>query len=185
MALVQDQNRQICTLAVSVISALAGLTPIHAVAATEDIVVALASVTSEDDAWTTHETCSASNTLLKSFAHDSKSSTFWNILESILKNRVKPLFAKSKNLAITATGRKNLHPIPLPRFDLSVLDPETKPWKIHDVHITTVFSWIIHQYQVCGSYIHTLNPANFDPVNRYNVSGRTLSPSSAAYPHVN
>ncbi|KAL3496261.1 hypothetical protein BJX62DRAFT_222241 [Aspergillus germanicus] len=147
MALVQDQNRQICNLAVSVISALASLTPIHAVAATEDIVVALAGVTSEDDAWTTHETCSASNTLLKSFADDSKSSTFWNILESILKNRIKPLFAKSKNPAITATGRKNLHPIPLPRFDLSVLDPETKPWKIHDVHITTVFSWIIDQYQ--------------------------------------
>ncbi|KAL2819221.1 hypothetical protein BJX63DRAFT_428867 [Aspergillus granulosus] len=161
----QDQSRQICTLAVSVISALAGLVPINAVAATQNVVVALASFTSEEDAWTTHEAWSSSTAVLKSFAVDSKPSSFWNILESILKNRIKPLFAKAKNPAITASGRRNLHPIPLPRFDLSILDPETKPWKIHDVHITTVFSWIIHQYQPTDrTYLETQFPLLVPPI---------------------
>ncbi|KAL2851623.1 hypothetical protein BJY01DRAFT_232881 [Aspergillus pseudoustus] len=161
----QDQSRQICALAVSVISFLSRLIPIHATAAAENVVVALASFTSKEDAWTLHEAWSSSTEVLRTFTVESNPSSFWNILESILKNRIKPLFAKAKNPAITASGRKSLHPIPLPRFDLSILDPETKPWKTHNVHITTVFSWIINQYQSKDStYLETHFPLLIPPI---------------------
>ncbi|KAL3467762.1 hypothetical protein BJX64DRAFT_273776 [Aspergillus heterothallicus] len=144
---------------------LASLVPIEATPAAQNIVVALASFTSQDDAWTTHDAWSSATTLLERFTADTKSSSFWNILESILKSQIKPLFAKAKNPAITASGRKNLHPIPLPRFDLSVLDPETKPWKLHGGHITRVFAWIVEQYQISDRvYLETHFPLLVPPI---------------------
>ncbi|KAK9651947.1 hypothetical protein HCH54_001914 [Aspergillus fumigatus] len=80
-------------------------------------------------------------------AHSEADSSFWSLIERILKERIKPVFAKTKNPAITAEGRKNFHPVPLPRFDASIIDPATKPWKISAVYATTVLAWVIAQYQ--------------------------------------
>ena len=120
---------------------------------TPDIIIALASFVSEQDPWTLPEIHTRATILLKtqftSLRTDPDSSiAFWATIEDILKQKVRPLFAKTKNPAITASGRKNFHPVPLPRFDASVLDPETKPWKNQDVYATTVLSWIVSQYQV-------------------------------------
>lgn len=84
-------------------------------------------------------------------AHSEADSSFWSLIERILKERIKPVFAKTKNPAITAEGRKNFHPVPLPRFDASIIDPATKLWKISAVYATTVLAWVIAQYQVRSS----------------------------------
>ncbi|KAL4787993.1 hypothetical protein BJX76DRAFT_345261 [Aspergillus varians] len=143
----QDESRQRSTWAVSIISLLAALIPVNEAEAVQDIIIALASFTSETEPWTTHESYTTSTALLKEFVERSEPSSFWRTIESILKTRIRPLFAKTKNPAITESGRKNFHPIPLTRFDLSILDPESKPWRMHDVYITTAFSWIINQYK--------------------------------------
>ncbi|KAL3474006.1 hypothetical protein BJX99DRAFT_248584 [Aspergillus californicus] len=143
----QDKNRQRSTIAISVISLMVDLLPIHEIESPENVIIALASFTAEEDAWTTHEAYTMSTSLLKDFIVKSGPSSFWDIMELTLKTRIKPVFAKTKNPAITASSRKNFHPVPLPRFDMSTLDPETKPWKTQDVYITTAFSWAIQQYQ--------------------------------------
>ncbi|KAL6231130.1 hypothetical protein BDW75DRAFT_233875 [Aspergillus navahoensis] len=143
----QDESRQRSTLAVSVISRLNTLLPFEQSECVSDVVLALASFSTDMNAWNTHEAFTASVAMLRDFAERAEPSSFWMTVESILKSRVRPLFAKTKNPAITESGRKNFHPIPLPRFDLSILDPETKPWKMHDAYITTVFAWIISQYK--------------------------------------
>lgn len=142
---------------IPVISSLAKLLPIEDAEPLDDVLIALASFTSEQDAWTTPETYTTSTALLNDFVERSEASRFWGVVESLLKTRIRPLFAKTKNPAITESGRKNFHPIPLPRFDMSILDPETKPWKMYDVYITTVFSWVVNQYKVC---IPMLKPVN-------------------------
>ncbi|RDW79192.1 Tti2 family protein [Aspergillus mulundensis] len=143
----QEDSRQQSTLAVSVILSLNALLPLEQSDDASNVVIALGSFTSEPDAWNTHDAFTASTALLRDFVEKAEPLSFWMTVESILKNRVRPLFAKSKNPAITESGRKNFHPVPLPRFDLSILDPETKPWKNHDGYITTVFSWIVKQYK--------------------------------------
>ncbi|KAL4992924.1 hypothetical protein BDV10DRAFT_190449 [Aspergillus recurvatus] len=150
----QDESRQRSTLAVSVISRLNALLPFERSECASGVVIALASFSTETDAWNTHDAFTASIGMLRDFAERAEPSFFWMTVESILKSRVRPLFAKTKNPAITESGRKNFHPIPLPRFDLSILDPETKPWKMYDAYITTVFAWIVKQYKT--THINTL-----------------------------
>ncbi|KAL4769036.1 hypothetical protein BDW60DRAFT_219210 [Aspergillus nidulans var. acristatus] len=140
----QDESRQRSTLALSVISRLNALLPFRESECMSSVVIALASFSSDADAWNTHEAFTASIAMLRDFV---EASSFWLTIESILKSRVRPIFAKAKNPAITESGRKNFHPIPLPRFDSSILDPETKPWKMQDAYITTVFAWIVNQYK--------------------------------------
>lgn len=138
-------------LAVSVISSLVGQLPIEKTANKGGIVLALASFTSDQDPWSTPELVEKTKTLLQDFAESSRTDSapsFWSIIEQILKDTIKPLFAKTKNPAITATGRKNYNPLPLPRFDSSILDPASKPWKGQEVYATTVFAWLVCQYRV-------------------------------------
>ncbi|PWY87066.1 ATP :tRNA-specific tRNA nucleotidyltransferase [Aspergillus sclerotioniger CBS 115572] len=138
------------SLSISLISALDSLLPVYKAADVPDIILALASFTSEADPWTTEESRATSTELLERFNKATRSTpdaSFWSILEVILKERIRPLFTKTRNPAITAAGRKDFHPIPLPRFDMSVLDPESKPWRAHDIYSVTVLSWIVVQYQ--------------------------------------
>lgn len=76
----------------------------------------------------------------------------WDLIARLLKERIRPLFTKAKNPAITSEGRKNFHPRPLTRFDGSILDDEMKPWKIRDVYATRVLGWIISRYKVCTQF---------------------------------
>ena len=146
-----NSSRLKSTLSISVLSLLAALLPIEKAANKADIVIALASSTSENDPWTTKECATKATELLHLFTTAMRAdadSSFWSVVEQVLKERIRPLFTKTRNPAVTAAGRKNFHPVPLARFDSSVLDPESKPWKIHDVYATTVFSWVIYRYRV-------------------------------------
>lgn len=76
-----------------------------------------------------------------------RDNTFWPAIDFILRERIRPLFAKTKNPAITSAGRKNFHPQTLPRFGASDPDASAKPWKNADVYVGAVLAWILSQYQ--------------------------------------
>jgi hypothetical protein len=118
-----------------------------------DAVTSLASFTSERDPWTTPEARQVALSVLKSCFDRDDVGGLWPVLEDVLKSRIKPLFAKTKNPAITAAGRKNFHPMPQPRFDMAAMDPETKPWKFDDVYATTVLEWVLSRYLVRSGFI--------------------------------
>ncbi|PLB40560.1 tRNA adenylyltransferase [Aspergillus candidus] len=144
-----EQNRLVADLSTSIIALLSSLLPVHKAANPVDIFIALASYTSEADPWTTEEAYGTATRTLEDACKAARAdslTSFWSIIERILRDRIRPLFAKSKNPAITAAGRKNFHPVPLSRFDASVLDDEVKSWKVREVYATTVFSWVIAQY---------------------------------------
>ncbi|KAE8375841.1 hypothetical protein BDV26DRAFT_266938 [Aspergillus bertholletiae] len=148
--ILEDQLRS--RIALSVLATLAESLPIFKAESAADIIIALASFSSTEDPWTTQEAFTCATSILNSFASGATtkpelSTAFWSVIEKILKDRIRPLFAKTRNPAITSAGRKDFHPIPLPRFDASLLDPETKPWKIQDIYAPTVLSWIIQQYK--------------------------------------
>ncbi|KAL4968299.1 tRNA adenylyltransferase [Aspergillus stella-maris] len=147
MAVEQIQSRQRSAIALCAIEALNSVLTLREAEVVGDVIMTVASFTSEADPWTRDNTHESSRRILKDFIETSDSSFYWATIESILKSRVRPVFAKSKNPAITESGRKNFHPVPLPRFDLSILDPETKPWKNRDAYIVTAFSWILSQYK--------------------------------------
>jgi hypothetical protein len=132
----------------SVLVALAKSLPIYKAENASNIIIALASFTCKEDPWTTQEAYACSTALLDKFASE-PSASFWPVIDKVLKERIRPLFAKTRNPAITSAGRKNFHPVPLPRFDAGILDQETKPWKNHDVYATTILSWTTRQYKVC------------------------------------
>lgn len=104
----------------------------------------MASFTSEEDPWTTEDTVVESSMHLNVTLQRGK----WTVIERILKEKIRPLFTKTKNPAITSEGRKNFHPVPPTRFDGSALDDSTKPWKSTDIYATSVLSWIVSQYTV-------------------------------------
>lgn len=125
--------------------AILGLTD-RSIARAPDVVLATATFNSMQDPWTTEDSESEASMHLKVSLQDDK----WDALERLLKEKIRPLFTKSKNPAITSEGRKNLHPVPPTRFDGSALDDSTRPWKNTDIYATSVLSWIISQYEVCS-----------------------------------
>jgi hypothetical protein len=141
---------------VSALASLSVVLPPWKAANAAYIVTALASFTSAEDPWMSRQSHETSTEILRAFTTQDR--YHWPVIEQILKERIRPLFAKTKNPAITAGGRKNFHPIPLPRFDASSLDPETKPWKFREVYTTTVFAWIVSQYSVCLPHITATRP---------------------------
>lgn len=117
------------------------------VSGSPDVILAMASFTSEQDPWTTERSMDEASMHLNVTLQWGK----WTMIERVLKEKLRPLFTKAKNPAITSEGRKNFHPIPRTRFDGSVLDDSTKPWKSTDIYATSVLSWIISQYEVGAS----------------------------------
>jgi len=69
----------------------------------------------------------------------------------LLRERIKPLFAKSKNPAVTPAGRKAITPLPVP-IEHGVDEVEIKPWKYGDCYIVTVFEWVLQQLDVCSPF---------------------------------
>ncbi|KAF5016567.1 hypothetical protein F66182_11711, partial [Fusarium sp. NRRL 66182] len=134
------------TLAISCIKHLNNIFSILEVTNSEKIVTTLLSFTSPHDPWTTNTSLQDAVTILRSYMEPETRLKCWHVLERICESRIRPIFAKTKNPAITASGRKNLHPLPQPRFDESLFDPKTKPWKYKDVYATTVLEWILAQY---------------------------------------
>ncbi|EEA29057.1 hypothetical protein TMatcc_002578 [Talaromyces marneffei ATCC 18224] len=134
------------TLAISCIRRLNDIVPILEVTNPDEIFLTLLSFTSPHDPWTTDTSLQDAVTVLQSYMEPERQLKCWAILERVCESKIRPIFAKTKNPSITASGRKNLHPLPQPRFDESLFDPEAKPWKHKDVYTTTVLEWILAQY---------------------------------------
>lgn len=104
----------------------------------------------EANPWVTSNSHEAVSFFINSWTPStSDDNTFWCAIESILRDTIRPLFADTKNPAITSAGRKNLHPQTLPRFGSTGLDEPKKPWKTTDIYVASVLSWILSQYSVC------------------------------------
>ncbi|CDM31237.1 hypothetical protein CBS147339_60 [Penicillium roqueforti] len=113
-----------------------------------DILLAGACFVNQQNPWVTSESYNATSMLMNVWVQDTHlANTFWPAIDFILKERIRPLFAKTKNSAITSAGRKNFHPQTLPRFGSSDLDASAKPWKTTDVYVESVLSWILSQYR--------------------------------------
>lgn len=70
------------------------------------------------------------------------------VLHALLHERIKPLFARSKNPAVTQQGRKAIDPLPVNATAHSDIDVEAKPWKYRDMYIVTVFRWVLKHLDV-------------------------------------
>ena len=110
---------------------------------------ALASFTQSRDSWTTEALKIQADNLLqrsiKLLRHECDS--IEALLSRLLREKVKPLFAKSKNPNVTEAGRKNISPLPVP-VEHSIDEIALKPWKYQDVYIVAVFEWILNQLNV-------------------------------------
>jgi hypothetical protein len=152
------------TLGVSILKELNSVIPIHKLdyPVRLKVITALATFSRPEDPWTTEEAFNGASQLLdtyKSAVFKEKKQTLAPLLGDILKTVVKPSFARTKNIAVTPAGRKNEHPVPAPRFDASVFDEASKPWKFKDVYVVTVLSWIVDQYRVCEDYLCSTHSA--------------------------
>lgn len=139
------------TLAISCIKYLNDILPLLEVTNPGNVFTTLLSFTSPYDPWTTSTSVQDAVISLQSYMEPETRLKCWHILERVCESKIRPIFVKTKNPAITASARKNLHPLPRPRFDESLLDPETKPWKHKELYATTVLEWILAQYTVSFS----------------------------------
>ncbi|KAK2808034.1 hypothetical protein FQN50_005116 [Emmonsiellopsis sp. PD_5] len=158
------------TVGISVLQLLNSISPITQIDPDEvvDIITALAAYTCKTDPWTTEQAFNKATSILGDYELSLRSSNdggaLATLLGEILKIKVKPLFARTKTPALTAAGRKNVHPLPQVRFDPSIFDPESKPWKFRDVYVVTVLGWIVGRYlptdkQTIESHLPLLIPA--------------------------
>ncbi|KAJ5257007.1 hypothetical protein N7478_013111 [Penicillium angulare] len=108
-----------------------------------DVILAMIIFTSKTHPWASDEAAEMASIQLGVTGQYG----LWDTIEDILRDKLKPLFTKQRNPNITSEGRKNLHPVPLPRFDGSMLDDSTKPWKNTDIYATPALSWIVSQYK--------------------------------------
>jgi hypothetical protein len=152
--LTQDECtwQSIYSAGITCLGLLNAIYPIQRAKDFKDILNLLASFTSEADPWTTTQTCKQAAQLLESSMQPQSTISSCSIVGDLLKENVRPIFAKTKTPAITAAGRRNFHPIPQSRFDSSFLERETKPWKFQDVYATTVLEWVVSQLNVRNYY---------------------------------
>ena len=109
-----------------------------------DLVTCLASFTDERDAWTRPEARREAEDLLEGCsktASTDNTKSVGDLLTSLLQDRVKPLFAKSKSNTITQQGRKAISPLP-GMVESADAETRSKPWKFQNVYIVSVFRWI-------------------------------------------
>ncbi|KAJ5811518.1 CCA tRNA nucleotidyltransferase mitochondrial [Penicillium riverlandense] len=146
-----DESRSISEHAIAVLVLLNQILPIHKAKSPSDPILALASFTSTEDPWTTADSFANATAALQVYSHATGSeneAALRSTLQQILKEKIRPLFTRTRNPAITGAGRRNFHPVPLARFDASILDDEARPWKGSDLYATAVLGWIMAQYPV-------------------------------------
>ncbi|KAJ5295656.1 hypothetical protein PENANT_c001G00043 [Penicillium antarcticum] len=147
----QDESRwesdlalQLLTVMTKLLGSMSGRLPDDVAVA--DFTLALACTVNPKEPWTSNSVHTGAALLQTIWltALEDRGNKLWSALEVILKERIKPLFAKTPSPAITAAGRKNFHPLSLPRFDS--MDESNKPWKTTDVYVGSALTWMIDQY---------------------------------------
>ena len=120
--------------------------------------ICLAAFTHADDPWTSQISFAEASSLLGVYVKMSRvePGRFQTLLTNLLREHVKPAFVKSKNLAITAAGRKAINALP-PGLEASIDESKSKPWKYGQVYLITVFEWILGQLNVRFLNTHVSN----------------------------
>ena len=126
-------------------SHLQKLTPLSKDESNVKVLTCLAAFTDENDPWTCPGAQKKASVLIKDYLNSSNQPILFSRL---LQERVRPLFARSKNPAITPQGRKAINPLPSTAIANSDLDDAVKPWKYRDVYIVTVFQWVLDHLDV-------------------------------------
>ena len=113
-------------------------------------IACISAFTHVKDPWTRLESIEVAQGLLTSYLEIIDPRQCGELINSLLRETVRPLFTKSKSNAITGQGRKAINPS---RGDLVALgsDIEVKPWKHRQVYVVTVFRWALEQLSVCVS----------------------------------
>ncbi|EGE04255.1 hypothetical protein TEQG_03285 [Trichophyton equinum CBS 127.97] len=143
-----QEDRLKATIGLRVITYIAPIVPVNEVKHGEDILSSLAMFSSSSDPWTTNEAAEMATNLLQRYEVKLREEgRLGNVIEGMLRRKVKPAFSKTKTPAITSAGRKDMHPIPKPSFDPTLFDTGTKPWKFKEGYIVSVLKWIVQQYQ--------------------------------------
>ncbi|KAI9874184.1 MAG: hypothetical protein M1830_010096 [Pleopsidium flavum] len=139
-----ERARDSSTMAIRILLHLNAIAPIGGHANPQAVIVSLAAFTDKRDPWVTVKAFEMATRLLDGYAEDMTlaSGQYGPIIRAILKENIRPLFAKSKNPAITSQGRKSIRPVRV-GYESSVLDGETKPWKFRHVYIVSVFQWVL------------------------------------------
>ena len=109
------------------------------------ILTCLASFTDLNDSWTCSKAKDQAHSLLENHTFYGKLSTAFTRL---LQERIKPLFAKTNNPAITQQGQRAIDPLPSSATAHSDLDDEAKPWKYRNAYSVTVFQWVLEHLDV-------------------------------------
>lgn len=129
----------------SILSHLQKLAPFSSNESSIALYTCLASFSDDSDPWTSSKATEEA----RSLAEDSVvSENIPGVLHALLQERIKPLFARSKNPAVTQQGRKAIDPLPINATVHSDMDVEAKPWKYRDMYIVTVYQWVLKRLDV-------------------------------------
>ena len=114
-----------------------------------ELVVCLSSFTHAEDPWTNQASHSEASDLLKDYIKTltSEPGKVQTLLTDLLREIVKPAFAKSKSSAITPAGRKAISAL-APTFEPSIDETTIKPWKYGQIYIVTVLEWTLSHLDV-------------------------------------
>lgn len=103
----------------------------------------LTSFTNLGDPWTCKLAMEAASALLEKLGLRWDPNRQSVLLNGLLRTKIKPAFAKSKNPAITPQARKAIDPLPVDSLAHSDLDVEAKPWKYRDFYVVTMLQWVL------------------------------------------
>ena len=107
-----------------------------------ETLLTLLSFTSPRDPWSTPFTLRTSTYLLS--LHTAQTETTDFITNFLLQSIIRPLFSKSKPIAVTSSGRKSMPTsAPPKKFDAGGNNRSTKPWKYEAPYTITVLEWTV------------------------------------------
>lgn len=139
-------SRVCSTVGLRILVRLDGLIPTLKHEKAQAFVVGVAAFTDEREAWVDGESVEMATRLLRDYVRDSGEG-FAQTASGLLREKVRPLFARSKNPALTTQGRKNVRDV-RPAYEPAVEDAETKPWKHRDAYIVPVLRWMLMNMDV-------------------------------------
>jgi len=136
------------------LSHLQKLAPLSSKDSKTAVYTCLASFGDDSDPWTSSEAGKLARSLAEDMVVPEKIS---EVLHALLQEKIRPLFAKVKNPAVTQQGRKAIDPLPIDTTAHSDRDVEAKPWKYRDMYIVTVFQWVLKHLNVSTTISSVLN----------------------------
>jgi hypothetical protein len=141
------QTRAKGKIGLKAIRTLQGLLPCSPLP--DQILLSLLAFTSSHDPWTAPSSLSDSTHILSSSSQTSHLHSQDFIIQFLLQSFIRPLFSKSKPSTVTAAGRKAMPSSgPQPKYDISEMDRNSRPWKYEAAYSVTVFGWAIENVPV-------------------------------------